>query len=137
METSALQASESCEKKIHLLHLRKGQECTCCMTKTSPAPGAGLAVASSFDLDRTVIPASLLLLCLLLGSHCLGVVKGRRKRRVRSCCTAVRGTHPTQAEKVFLLLFLLFHSCNHAQSGLHCFSDRLSKDCRVIDSSSQ
>ena len=72
-------------------------------------------------------PPFLLLSYLLLGSHCLGAVKGRRRRRVRSCCTAVLGTHPTQAEEVLLLLFLLMPSCDHAQSGLHYFSDRLTE----------
>lgn len=66
MKTSALQASGSCEKKKKmkkgmkkdcLLHLRKGQECACCMTETSFAPDAGLAVASSFSLDRAVTPS--------------------------------------------------------------------------------
>lgn len=44
-------------KKGRLLHLRKGQECACCMTKTSLAPDAGLAVASSFRLHKAVIPS--------------------------------------------------------------------------------
>lgn len=44
-------------KKDCLLHLRKGQECACSMTETSFAPDAGLAVASSFSLDRAVTPS--------------------------------------------------------------------------------
>lgn len=96
------------------------------MTKTSPAPGAGLAVASSFNLDKGGDPPSLLLSYLLLGSHCLGVVKGRR-RRVRSCWLLYSCAWNSQAKEVLLLLFLFLLSCDHAQSGLHHFSDRLSK----------
>lgn len=63
METSALQASGSYKKYI-FLHQRKVQECTCCMTRMSPTPGAGLAVASSFSLGR----ATTLLLAAFISS---------------------------------------------------------------------
>lgn len=126
METSALQTSGSCKKKfIYCIWERDGN-----VHVAWPKHRLLLVLVWQWQAPstwtRAVTPPSLLLSYLLLGSHCLGVVKGRR-RRVRSCCTAVRGTHPTQAEEVLLLLFLFFPSCDHAQSGLHHFSDRLSK----------
>lgn len=79
-----------------------------------------------FQLGQSCDPLSLMLSWLLLWSYCLGVVKRKRRRRVRSCCTGMPGIHPTQTEEM-LLLFFLFPSCDHAQSSLHYFSGGLSK----------
>lgn len=75
-----------------------------CMAKTPLTPDAGLAMQAQLGQGRD--PLSLMLSCLLVGSYCLGVIKGERRRRVRRCCIAVPGVHPKLVEEMLLLFFL-------------------------------
>lgn len=83
---------------MHSLQLR--QEGTFCITKASPAQGAGLVVASSFSLDGAMTP----LLAAFTPSAGKPVPRGGKREKRKELCTAVLGTHPAHAEEGLLLL---------------------------------